>query len=144
MLKCARMIKYEEELEKLQSWQDHVDRRKAGATREEIQALEEHSQTVKQAVQKRIPGLTDQDLQILRDEGKWSHQPWTLYLTVVLNSVAAAIQVPDEELSPEFEAFVSSRSCTTTCGSDLDILGMGSDWNQWGESAVAGTLQNSG
>lgn len=89
MLKCARMIKYEEDLERLQALKEHVEKHGAGTTDEDPQALEE-------MMQARIPGLTREDLGMLRNEGKWLHQPWTLYLTVILNSIAAAIQGWDQ------------------------------------------------
>lgn len=45
-----------------------------------------------------IPELDDADRQVLREEvtHRWRH-PWPLYYTIILNSIAAAIQGWDQE-----------------------------------------------
>lgn len=46
--------------------------------------------------QRSIPGLTQADLDLLKTEGHWRHQPLTLYMTVALASVAAIVQGWDQ------------------------------------------------
>lgn len=71
ILKGARIIKHEKLIAGVQD-----------VTTDEIQRLG--------------PGLNADDLFVLENEGKWRQQPSMLYITVVLNSIAAVIQGWDQ------------------------------------------------
>ncbi|KEQ79356.1 hypothetical protein M438DRAFT_151375 [Aureobasidium pullulans EXF-150] len=79
--------------------------------------------------QRSIPGLTQADLDLLKTEGHWRHQPLTLYMTVALASVAAIVQGWDQTGTNGAnlqwpKEFISGYKATDLTGQNALIVGL--------------------